>query len=100
MSIIDIDQSFFTIINSWNSPWADATMEFISSKYAAIPFYLFLLILLIKQFRQKTLWILLGITILTLISDQTSVAVKYTVLRNRPCHTVELKETVHLLFTK
>jgi undecaprenyl-diphosphatase len=100
MSIVDIDQSIFTAINSWNSPWADASMEFISSKFAAIPLYAFLLFLLIKKFNKQVIWVLLGVIILTLISDQTSVAVKHTVLRDRPCHTNELTETVHLVNNK
>jgi undecaprenyl-diphosphatase len=100
MSITEFDRSLFSAINSFHASWADSIMYFISSKYAAIPLYLFVLIILIKQFGKQVGWILLAIALLTLVSDQTSVAVKNSVERYRPCHNEDLKSTVHLVDNK
>jgi len=100
MSITEFDSSLFSTINGFNSAWADSVMYFISGKYSAIPLYFFLLIILIKQFAKQVGWILLAITLLTLVSDQTSVAVKNSVARYRPCHNENLKSTVHLVDNK
>lgn len=100
MSLTEFDSSLFSTINGFNTTWSDSVMYFISSKFAAIPLYLVALVLLIKQFGKQVGWILLAIALLTLISDQTSVAVKNSVERYRPCHNEDLKSTVHLVNNK
>ena len=56
--------------------------------------------LIIENFKKETVWILLAIIVLTVISDQLSVAFKNTVERLRPCHEPELEGLVHIVKDK
>jgi undecaprenyl-diphosphatase len=72
-------------------------MWFISTRFAAIPLYLILLVLLVKNYRKKTLVILFAIIALITASDQISVAFKNGIQRYRPCHNQNIQEKVHLV---
>lgn len=69
-----------------------------SSKTFWIPFYILLLILLIRKFHwRKSLIIIIGIALLILISDKSSVILfKNTFQRYRPCHNLLLQNLLSL----
>lgn len=73
-------------------------MYWISSKTLWIPLYLFLLYLIIKEYKWNSLYILLMIAILITLSDQISTRVlKFGIERFRPCHEEAIKSMVHLV---
>ena len=73
-------------------------MYWISFKWTWIPLYALLLFLIIREYKWRSLLILLFIAILITLSDQLSVHLfKNTVERLRPCHNPEIMESVHLV---
>lgn len=93
----DIDYNMLKYINGLHSSWMDDSMFFISSKFAAIPLYLAILILIVKLYKKKTFAILLSIAVLITISDQVSVAFKNNVKRFRPTHNEILKDDLNIV---
>ena len=91
------DLQIFEWINNHYSSALDQVMWLVSGRLTAVPLYLILLWQIIKNYRRKTIFILLGIILLITASDQTSVLVKQTVKRYRPCHNEVLKDQVHLV---
>jgi len=92
-----LDTSLFLFLNGLHSGWLDPVMIFISGKLTWIPFYLVLLVLIIRQYRWQSLLILLFITVLISLSDQLSVrAFSFVFERPRPCHEPDLQPLIHL----
>ena len=100
MQVIGADYELFSAINGFHSVILDRFMEAISSRVTAIPIYVLMALFLFKKFRNQFWWILGAIILLILISDQVSVAVKFTVERLRPCHDSLLSSTIHLVNNK
>ena len=72
-------------------------MYYISYKYTWIPLYVLVLVLVIYRFRWKGLLFILFATLLVFLSDQSSVFIKNTFMRFRPCHEPELEGMVHIV---
>ena len=100
MNLIDADYELFSAINGLHSGPLDSFMEAISSRVTAIPMYVLMALFLYKKYQSKFWWILGTLILLILISDQVSVAVKFTVERLRPCHDPLLSSTIHLVKNK
>jgi undecaprenyl-diphosphatase len=100
MNVIDADYELFSAINGLHSGPLDSFMEAISSRVTAIPMYVLMALLLYKKYQSKFWWILGAVILLILISDQVSVAIKFTVERLRPCHDNLLSNTIHLVNSK
>jgi undecaprenyl-diphosphatase len=100
MILIDADYELFSAINGFHSGPLDSFMEAISSRSTAIPMYVLMALFLFKKYQSKFWWILGTVILLILISDQVSVAVKFTVERLRPCHDHLLSSTIHLVKNK
>jgi len=100
MQVIGADYELFSAINGFHSVPLDSFMETISSRVTAIPMYVLMALFLFKKYRNQFWWILGAIILLILISDQVSVAVKFTVERLRPCHDNLLSNTIHLINNK
>jgi len=96
--LIQWDTQWFLQLNGLNSAWCDEVMWAVSGKLTWIPLYLFILFLIIRKYRWKSLVILLVfIPLLVTASDQLSVLIKNSVERLRPCHTPEIQNMVHLV---
>ena len=86
-----IDTHLLLFINGKHSDFFDFVMYWVSNKYIWIPFYLFLLYLVIKKFEYNSLYIILAVVILLVLSDQiSSHLIKNLVQRPRPCHEISL----------
>jgi undecaprenyl-diphosphatase len=89
------DTDLFLWLNQDLGETTDRLMVLISSKFIAIPLYLFLA-WKISQKSGKHIWkFLLGVVLMILVTDQTSVAVKNLIQRPRPCHEISLQGQVH-----
>ena len=98
-SLSQIDLELFLLVNKWGGNTSvDNLMVLISSKWIWIPLYGFLLYQLIRKFGvQHTLWILLAVFGLVVLTDQGSVELfKDTFQRLRPCHNPDLIGTLKL----
>lgn len=93
----DIDQSVFLFLNGCNSGLFDFLMWWFSDKLIWIPFYLFLLYLIIKQYGWESLAILLSLALLIALSDQASGFIKDSVQRFRPSNEPNLAGQVRSL---
>ncbi len=89
------DTDLFLWLNRDLGETTDWLMLQISSRFVAIPMYLFLA-WKIYQKTGKQFWkFLLGVFLMILVTDKTSVAVKNLVQRPRPCHEISLEGQVH-----
>ena len=89
--IKQIDTALFLFLNSHYNSFFDSFFYFITNRFALIPFYLILLILVVKTFKTNTWKILLAVALLILCSDQLSVLIKNSFERYRPCHNLEIQ---------
>lgn len=98
-SILEIDKFFFSIINGqWYNGFLDQLLPFIRNKYFWIPLYIFIISFVLLNFRKKGLWILLGLIIVVVLSDQISSSIiKPYFDRLRPCNDPSLLDSVRLL---
>ena len=94
---IDIDISLF--FNSFHNGFFDVLMSYISDKFVWIPFYAFLLFLLIKQNiknKKKLIISIISVALVIVLADQLSVHLfKNVFQRLRPCHNPDLANILH-----
>src|SRR5687768_1623224 len=97
--LLELDREIFLELNSsFRNPFVDQLMMFLSTTSAWIPLYLFLLYLLIRNFRKQTWLILLAVALTILLADQiTSTFMKPFFERLRPSHEPSLAEQVYLV---
>ena len=92
-----IDRQLFLWLNGLHAGWLDTVMVSITQMWPWIPIYILLLYLVFKQYGKRSWWILLGVAVLLLCSDQLSAHVcKPLFHRLRPCFNPELEGLVHL----
>ena len=92
-----LDTRLFLYLNSKHTPFWDVIMYWASDKLIWIPFYAFLLFIVIKHFKKKSILVIISIALLITLSDQiASDLLKNTVKRLRPSHEAALQNLVHL----
>ena len=92
-----LDSRLFLWLNGLHTGWLDTVMVSITEMWPWIPIYLLLLYLVFKQYGKRGWWILLGVAVLILCTDQLSAHVcKPLFHRLRPCFNPELEGLVHL----
>ena len=91
-----IDTELFLIMNGWHNLFFDILMVYVSSMLFWLPFYIFLFYLLIREYKWKSLILLLFTTFLITLTDQSSVQLfKNVFQRLRPCHNPDIQAMVH-----
>ena len=96
--LLHLDQELFLYLNGLGNVKWDNFWQFISSKFGAIPLYLFLLILSYRKFGlKKTVVTVLTVAILITVSDQLSNFFKYGTVRLRPCHDPTVSSMMRLV---
>lgn len=91
------DRELFLFINGHHNSFFDVIMYWASDKLFWIPFYAFLLFIVIRQFKKKSILVILHIAALITASDQlASGLIKNTVKRLRPSHEPSLEGLIHL----
>ncbi len=95
--LVELDQQLLLWLNSLHTSATDSFWWVITNKYTWVPFYLILLGLLIREFRMKSIWILLALGLTIALSDQfASGFCKPFFERLRPSHEPLLQGLVHL----
>jgi len=96
--IIELDKKLLLFLNSFHTPWLDPIMLFITHTLTWLPLYLFLLYLVVRDYKKEVWIILLGIALTILLSDQiTSSLMKPYFERWRPSREPTLEGLVHLV---
>lgn len=85
-------------LNGIHSPAFDFIMYWASEKITWVPFYLFLVFLIARQYRKETWYIMIAAGVLIALSDLSSVHLFKDVFeRLRPCHDPEIAAKLHLI---
>ena len=69
-SLIEFDKWLFLLLNGWHNEMLDPVMQVISNRFAWAPLYLGLLFVVVKQFKVKSLYIIVFIVLLITLCDQ------------------------------
>jgi undecaprenyl-diphosphatase len=78
---------FFLINNKWSNPFFDLILPYSRNAIIWIPFYLFLLIFIILNEKNKAIWwILLAVATAAATDLVSSRLIKENIFRLRPCH--------------
>src|SRR5688572_15683929 len=97
-TLIELDKELLLFFNSFHTPWLDPVMFWITKTLFWLPLYLFLLFLIIKNYKKETWIILVGVAIAILIADQvTASLMKPFFARLRPSREPSLQGLVHLV---
>jgi len=95
MTLADWDTELLLLLNGDAGLYADSFMEWLSSRFSAMPVYIGLAYLLFKKYAKDIWKILVATAFLILVSDQVSVAVKNLAQRERPCHQEHIVSQLH-----
>jgi len=93
--LLTFDRSLFLFLNGLHSSWLDQVMYWASNPLVWLPFFAFLLYLVIKNFRVKTFTVILGVALMITVSDQLADLSKNSLKRLRPSHEPEIAARVH-----
>lgn len=94
----EIDEAVFLFLNKLHAPWLDPIMLFATKTFVWLPLYLFLIYLIIKDYRRESWMILIGVALTIVLADQiTSSFMKPFFARLRPSHDPDLEGLVHLV---
>lgn len=96
-TLIEADRYLFLLINKAHDPIVDFVMFWATDKWIWIPFYIWLIYILIKNFGKKIFVLLIIISVMITLSDQASVMVKEAVHRLRPCRDPYFAGIIHLV---
>jgi undecaprenyl-diphosphatase len=99
-NILELDKELFLYLNSFYNDFMDTIMLMVTRKETWVPLYLTIVFFFIKNYRSKSLMILLFMGLTVLASDQISVLLKVTLQRLRPTHEPALEGMVHMVFQK
>ena len=96
--LIMLDKELLFLINGFHNHLLDTIMVFVSLKFGWTPLYIFLLYIIIKDYRRKSWLILIIIGLTILLADQISVQLfKNVFQRLRPCHDDEIAGLLYLV---
>ncbi|MDR2979542.1 MAG: phosphatase PAP2 family protein, partial [Bacteroidales bacterium] len=95
--ILDLDTSIFLFFNGLHANWLDPIIYFLSNTFVWLPLYLFVIFLIIRKWKNKSVLILIFLALTVIANDQTCNYLKRTIGRIRPSHSVEMAEIVHLV---
>lgn len=93
------DKTLFLKINTeYTNPIADALLPIARNAAAWIPLYIFLLLLMLKNFGWKSwTWLLFAVLSVVLSDQLSSTLIKEWISRIRPCNEVNLQDRMRLL---
>ncbi len=94
----ELDADFVLFVNGKHTPFLDSFFYNISLTWIWVPLYIYLLFLVVKNFKSQTWLVLLCIAILITLSDQfASGLLKNWVMRYRPSHNLILGPQLHFV---
>lgn len=95
--ILNLDTQLFLFLNALHTPFFDPIMIFVSGKLTWLPLYILIVLYMYKRFGWRFVWPLLGIALVVVLADQSSVHLfKNVFQRLRPCHNPIIKDLIYL----
>jgi undecaprenyl-diphosphatase len=94
-ALVSFDRNLFLALNSSLGPSFDTFMVWVADRFIWIPLYALLAFMLVRKFGFQSLYMILFAGLMITISDQGSVLLKNTFLRERPCHDDTISLMVH-----
>ncbi len=93
------DELLFHLINGeWHNSFFDAVIPWIRNKYFWVPAYVFLMSFLLINFKKWGFFLIMAALVTITISDTvSSVYIKKTVQRVRPCHDAKMQDNIRVL---
>lgn len=96
--LVSLDVQLLVYLNGLGSESYDGLWLFITKQINWIPFFILLFYLIYKKIgRKQTLYVMLFIAVLILITDQCTNLFKYGVQRPRPCNNPEIKTIIRIV---
>jgi len=96
--LLELDQELLLYFNGFHAPWLDPIMMLLTKTIFWIPLYLLLVYLIIKYKKWDTIYILLGVALSILLTDQiTSGFMKPYFARLRPSQEPGLQGILHIV---
>ena len=96
--LIEYDKELLRLLNGLHTPWLDPVMLILTETLAWIPLYVFMLYLIIKEYKKESWIALLGIAITILLADQITASImKPYFARLRPSQEPALEGLIHLV---
>ena len=96
--ILSLDTEFFVYLNGLGSETFDGFWLMITKQYNWIPLFLLLLYLVYNKLGAKqSLYLLLFVAILLVLTDQTANLFKNGVQRLRPCNNPEINSFIRIV---
>jgi undecaprenyl-diphosphatase len=93
-----IDKELLLFLHKQSTPFLDVTMVAVTEKYTWILLYLILILALIRQFGWQSVYSIVAVILLVIISDQlTSGLMKPFFGRLRPCHDPEIGHLIRII---
>ncbi|WP_163325628.1 phosphatase PAP2 family protein [Draconibacterium mangrovi] len=98
--ILELDKDVFLFLNGFHNEFWDTMIILITRQETWIPFFASILFYIIKNYRSKSILILIAIGLLIAATDQFSNVIKDSVQRLRPTHDPAISHLVHIFFGK
>lgn len=96
--LLEWDQVTLLCLNSLHEPWLDRFMWLVSGTLAWCPFFLSVIVVLIRNKRAQSFFMMLAFALLVVFTDQlTSSLVKPLVARLRPTHNPDMEGLIHVV---
>lgn len=96
--LIEYDKELLRFLNGFHAPWLDPIMFILTETVAWFPLYLFMLYLIVKEYKKESWIILLGLAITILLADQITASImKPYFARLRPSREPTLIGLIHLV---
>ena len=97
--LLEWDRRLFGLINQqWHFSWMDQLAPFLRESNTWIPFYIFILLFVVINFRKQSIWWIVSFLITAGLSDiVSSHLVKNLVFRLRPCREPDIADQVRFL---
>lgn len=97
-TLLDLDRRLLLFLNGLNHPYLDNVMFYCTQTFFWLPLYLFLIYLIIKNYKKQAWYVLLGVAVtVTLANEITSSLMKPFFERLRPSQDPSLQGLVHLV---
>ncbi|WP_306353756.1 phosphatase PAP2 family protein [Flavobacterium sp. '19STA2R22 D10 B1'] len=99
--LVALDQKVFVYLNGLGSEQYDALWSFITKQINWIPVFLLIFYIIFKKLGWRhTLMVVLVVSVLIALTDQTTNLIKYSVQRLRPCNEPAIKDYIRIVISR
>jgi len=98
--ILEYDTQVFLFLNGFHNNFWDTVMLMVTRKETWLPLYFVILYFIVKNYRNKSILVIIFLALTIVASDQLSVLIKETVQRLRPVYNPAIEHLVHNVLRK